>query len=322
MFEESTSSLWAAVISWFTPTVFFVLLNLMIGTIVITSSLANQKHQQQQHQNDYPRRDSQGHDPYRHPQELARSTSVLQRLKSINFSPYRSREPAHYSPEIQTHYSSEHTHEQQQQHSQPQLARSPSMLQRIKSINLYNYFPTAPASHVQTTHEPETHFDFSEIPEPEKHHLDETLVVESEDDDEYENDEVGPIRTQHQQPDLSLDEIYSQLQGGASHVTRTVSDTKPASGEVPPKLSKKMKKSATTKSAFSHFKEDDIVVENRRPATVREGKVSSMEADEEVDAKADDFINKFKKQLQLQRLDSIIRYKEMINRGSASANAK
>ncbi|KAF9605339.1 hypothetical protein IFM89_016104 [Coptis chinensis] len=55
-----------------------------------------------------------------------------------------------------------------------------------------------------------------------------------------------------------------------------------------------------------------------RPATVREGKstLQSFRDDEEVDAKADDFINKFKNQLKLQRLDSILRYKEMLGRGA------
>ncbi|KAK1408547.1 hypothetical protein QVD17_40414 [Tagetes erecta] len=38
--------------------------------------------------------------------------------------------------------------------------------------------------------------------------------------------------------------------------------------------------------------------------------------DEEVDAKADDFISKFKQQLKLQRLESIVRYNEMLNRRS------
>ncbi|GMP80650.1 hypothetical protein CsSME_00035670 [Camellia sinensis var. sinensis] len=40
------------------------------------------------------------------------------------------------------------------------------------------------------------------------------------------------------------------------------------------------------------------------------------EDEEGVDAKADDFINRFKQQLKLQRLDSILRYKEMLSRGS------
>lgn len=117
-----------------------------------------------------------------------------------------------------------------------------------------------------------------------------------------------------------MDEIYSKLQQGQEGpFARTHSDTKPASGEVPVKLPKKMKKSASSKSAFSHFKEEDIV-ETRRPATVREGRSAAASAavdDDEVDAKADDFINKFKQQLKLQRLDSIMRYKEMIGRGSA-----
>uniref|UniRef100_A0A5B7AW01 Uncharacterized protein n=1 Tax=Davidia involucrata TaxID=16924 RepID=A0A5B7AW01_DAVIN len=110
-----------------------------------------------------------------------------------------------------------------------------------------------------------------------------------------------------------MDEIYGQLTD--RHVSRTKSDTKPASGEVPERLPAKMRKSASMKSAFAHFEEEDIV-ETRRPATVREGKDRVTEVDDEVDAKADDFINKFKQQLKLQRLESIIGYKDMINRGS------
>lgn len=45
------------------------------------------------------------------------------------------------------------------------------------------------------------------------------------------------------------------------------------------------------------FKRRDVVVE------------------EEVDARADDFINRFKEQLKIQRLNSILNYKEMLNRG-------
>lgn len=97
-----------------------------------------------------------------------------------------------------------------------------------------------------------------------------------------------------------MDEVYSQLTG--THFNRTQSDTKPASGEIPAKLPAKMKKSASLKSAFGHFEEVEIV-EARRPATVRERGTTA--ADEGVDAKADDFINRFKQQLKLQRLDSI-----------------
>lgn len=89
---------------------------------------------------------------------------------------------------------------------------------------------------------------------------------------------------------------------------------------MPEKLAKKMKKSATMKSVFNHFElegediADDQEIEKQRPATTREMSVREREEDAEVDARADDFINRFKHQLKLQRLDSIIRYKEMLNR--------
>ncbi|KAK1555463.1 hypothetical protein Q3G72_009534 [Acer saccharum] len=52
------------------------------------------------------------------------------------------------------------------------------------------------------------------------------------------------------------------------------------------------------------------------PATVKESnkaRIIHMD-DDEVDDKTDDFINKFKQQLKLQRIDSILRYKETVNR--------
>ncbi|OIW03144.1 hypothetical protein TanjilG_11781 [Lupinus angustifolius] len=324
MLEESISTsptFWAGIFSWFTPTVFFVLLQLVIGTIYITSTLANNhKHHHQEHQQQHP----QAHHDFQQ-QQLARSPSVLQRLKSINFySPYsyRSQDPYnHNTQEFQVH--------EQQQQQQQQLPRSPSLLQRFKSINLYSYFPTEPLSaKVTTTHDN----NVSNITtyEPEKQlqqqHVYDTVVVETdeEENEEEEDDVVGKIFQHNYQKGhvegtggggdgSSMDEIYSKLQGQYGNFKRTQSDTKPASGEVPVKLPKKMKKSASSKSAFSHFKEDDIV-ESRRPATVREKKVTvATEDDDEVDAKADDFINKFKQQLKLQRLDSIMK-KEVIGK--------
>nr|GMC46920.1 mediator of RNA polymerase II transcription subunit 15-like [Ipomoea batatas]GMD53083.1 mediator of RNA polymerase II transcription subunit 15-like [Ipomoea batatas]GME17414.1 mediator of RNA polymerase II transcription subunit 15-like [Ipomoea batatas] len=76
-----------------------------------------------------------------------------------------------------------------------------------------------------------------------------------------------------------------------------------------------MKKSASMKSsAFKPPEKEDV--EARRPATMKER--VAAEVDEEVDAKADDFINKFRQQLKLQRVDSTLRYKEAIRRGAGS----
>ena len=58
---------------------------------------------------------------------------------------------------------------------------------------------------------------------------------------------------QQEQEELSLDEIYSQIKG--ADVSRSKSDTKPASVEVPTKLlARKMKNSASVSLHFYTFK--------------------------------------------------------------------
>ncbi|CAK8531946.1 unnamed protein product [Lathyrus sativus] len=47
-----------------------------------------------------------------------------------------------------------------------------------------------------------------------------------------------------------------------------------------------------------------------------EKKVGSEMEEEEVDAKADDFIKRFKQQLRMERLDSILRYRDVLHRRS------
>ncbi|KAL7195484.1 hypothetical protein ACSBR1_035664 [Camellia fascicularis] len=55
----------------------------------------------------------------------------------------------------------------------------------------------------------------------------------------------------------SLDEVYHH------HVNRTKSNTNPTSGEFSKKLSPKIRKSASAKSTFAHFKEEEIVGEGK-----------------------------------------------------------
>ncbi|XP_055820433.1 pathogen-associated molecular patterns-induced protein A70-like [Solanum dulcamara] len=359
MFDDSVStvysSIWTSMNSWFTPTVLFVLLNVMIGTIAFTSSLASQKQnhpkQQQQHhqQEDNPHQHedySQNHPQQQQPTKLARSPSLLQRIKSINFYNYRSQEPVkdydfehphqqetpfepptHYIfeqapehttiqpdttaqyifnqennvqkaqsqydfhqthqenlPDTQTQYLFQHTHEQKLGNMEPDFHFEESLPDKSKSTQYIFQ-----QSREQKLKDMDTHFDFQQFEK------------ENEDDEEEE----GEIK--------SLDEVYSQLR--ERHVSRSRSDTKPSAGEAPVKLPTKMRKSASMKSPFAHF-EEEAIVEARRPATTREKSAKTSDEDNEVDAKADDFINKFKQQLKLQRLDSILKYKEMIGGGS------
>ena len=287
-----------------------------IGTIYLTSRLASNKPgvgvgggegQIQEGEETNPR--------------FVRSPSVLQRLKSINLYSYRSQEPVTANaygkvPDVgDFHFSfQQQIPEQDQRQQQPYLDRSPSVLHRLKSINFYSYF-----SPEQTTLQKNQEIDSHYTPEQAREEQDEQVQEPEEDEEEnqggLEEEEKDEEDEGTQGQEQTPDEIYSQLKD--SHVTRTKSDAKPTSGEIPTKLQKKMRKSASVKSAFSHFEEDDIV-ESRRPATVREGKAKATEEDDEVDSKADDFINKFKQQLQLQRVNSFLRYKEMINRGSGS----
>lgn len=66
-----------------------------------------------------------------------------------------------------------------------------------------------------------------------------------------------------------------------------------------------MMKSASERVNSGEREEEEGAVERRRPATaIGKGKTTSWGEDEEVDARADDFINRFKKQLKLQRMDS------------------
>ncbi|KAL8107288.1 uncharacterized protein LOC141671594 [Apium graveolens] len=285
MFEESVSnpsSIWASMNSWFTPTVLFVLLNLMIGTILFSSNLSTSPQQQNQETKLEDNQESTTTQPNQNDLNtptLQKSPSVLQRIKSINFKSFT--EAALDSDTTEQHLNQE--------------------LQSAIETQTHYLFDhhqtmTAQAQYVfQEAHHESSPLTQAQIQQP---HEEESTELQ---------DDVVP---------QSLDEMYSHFAKLTdSHFSRTTSDTKPASGEVPAKLPAKMKKSASMKSPFAHFEETDIV-EARRPETVRERSAKVTDVDEEVDAKADDFINKFKQQLKLQRIDSIMRYKEVINRGA------
>ncbi|XP_061361754.1 pathogen-associated molecular patterns-induced protein A70-like isoform X2 [Gastrolobium bilobum] len=205
----------AIIASWFTPSSLFIIVNLVIGTIAITSRFGA------------PKREIHDHEP-----QLVRSPSLLERVRSFNFS-FNKYEPTH----AETEYAPTHQPESENpcpNPDNPQLVRTPSLLQRLRSM-----------SFSRREQEPE-----SEGPDPK------------------------PGRDS----------------GNAE-----------------------MRKSASERagSMKCEREEDEEAVERRRPATAR-GETTSLREDEEVDAKADDFINRFKKQLRLQRVDSLLRYRDML----------
>ncbi|KAL2525622.1 Uncharacterized protein Adt_10676 [Abeliophyllum distichum] len=310
MFEESASaipSIWASMNSWFTPTVLFVVLNLMIGTIALSSTLANKKQHRQQLA-------AQPHNHHQPPAKLDRSQSVLQRLKSINiYSFYRSNESQNFTTILKKITDAQDALHNLEQNHQPQNLETQSQYffsqphQENFQENIEQQDNIFHQTHQETPQENQTH---QETPQENQTHKE-----ISEENELQSIDEVYQTHISEENELQSEDEVYSQLAG--NHFSRTKSDTVPASGGIPARLPAKMKKSASVKSAFGHFKEDDIV-EAKRPATVREkgsAKITEVApGDDEVDAKADDFINRFKQQLKLQRLDSIIRYKDIIRK--------
>ncbi|KAL6534009.1 hypothetical protein OROHE_013842 [Orobanche hederae] len=286
MLEESVSaipsSIWASMTSWFTPTVLFILLNLMIATIAFTSSLSrgNPSHQPLNHDknsiSDHNHLHKQNNNATNSP------TSLLHRLQSINFrTHFRSQEETPSSSVNHEPNPDSDTREN------PDTGTADSQAQARENINLRKNG---------------AHFD---------------LKGKDSDGDDFQQAREERV-VGEDSGGRGMDGVYSRMRDGHDHFSRSKSDTETASGELPARLSVVMRKSASSKSAFGRFEEEEVV-EARRPATVREkGNAKVTEGDEEVDAKADDFINRFKQQLKLQRLDSIIRYKEVIGKATGA----
>lgn len=118
-----------------------------------------------------------------------------------------------------------------------------------------------------------------------------------------------------------MDEIYSQIiqskGSNSAHYGRQNSGAKPSGGEIPVRLPRRIKKSAGDKSAFNHVG----AAERENSAAVVVAVLEEEQEEEEagLDARADDFISKFRQQLNMQRLDSIQRKQEIMT-SKATAN--
>ncbi|URE44792.1 Cotton fiber expressed protein [Musa troglodytarum] len=90
---------------------------------------------------------------------------------------------------------------------------------------------------------------------------------------------------------------------------RTQSDAGPSDAEMPPRLSVQIKKSASESDARPPTLSVPIKKSASEAAAAARETVDPAEGDceEDVDARADDFINRFRRQLMMQRMASITR---------------
>ncbi|XP_021747079.1 uncharacterized protein LOC110712922 [Chenopodium quinoa] len=168
----------------------------------------------------------------------------------------------------------------------PQLVRAPSLFSRVASFNFSNFYSEAqpPLSDAadQTatmTRAPSllyrvTSFNFSRSPAPQK-------AVEEEARDQSQ----GHVMRENQKEVVEKDKAKET----------------------------KVKKKKVKKEVNSDVKKEVTAVKNESTAVkkevAKETTSSKRVEEEEVDSKADDFIHKFKQQLKLQRLESLLRYR-------------
>lgn len=107
--------------------------------------------------------------------------------------------------------------------------------------------------------------------------------------------------TVHHEDVPNRDQPRQSPESSDFHVTRSKSDTGAKASRSGPGPAAVTKKSSSEKF---------------QAAEKEGGKISELggTGDETVDARADDFINRFRQQLKMQRLDSLLRYKEMSKR--------
>ncbi|GKV14000.1 hypothetical protein SLEP1_g24939 [Rubroshorea leprosula] len=327
----------ASLTSWLTPSSLFLLLNIVIGTIVITSRFTSSRRQQYHHYYHQPGPDY-GAPP------LARAPSLLERVRSFDFSFYNYGHPNYETPFV-------HAPEQQYIVPPPQLERVPSILERIKSTDFFHKFGY-PNHDVPFVHPSETEHTAPPPPlERTPSLLDRVKSInfslykfapsypESDHvlhpDPQYEAAPQQPDFPQltrtpsllervrsidftsfyrsdslKKNPETELIPPAAEWDSGTDsvrdpvHVNRSKSEKNVTQRRLPEKI----KKSASENSRQNEEVVEEI--ERRRPATTRLEKTVSIGEKGDVDAKADDFINRFRQNLKLQRLDSILRRKE------------
>uniref|UniRef100_A0A8I6X052 DUF4408 domain-containing protein n=2 Tax=Hordeum vulgare subsp. vulgare TaxID=112509 RepID=A0A8I6X052_HORVV len=233
---------WSLVRGYFSPATLFLLLNVVIGTIALTSRSRSRSHRRHDHHH--------GDDDDRH------------------------------------HQQKDHGHQYAPPPPPAPLARTSSVMERLRSLGLYR-------------------FRSGDFP-PEYNYSHPAAGDTGDDDGSSTKQQYSRSRSEP-----AARKPASKTGNEAEKAARAkVATKKPVTAEVrrlerapvpaPARLVQRAPRAPAARA---------VLTEARRPdAGAPEAAC--------VDERADDFINKFRQQLQLQRLNSLLNYKEMLNRGA------
>lgn len=294
------------VASWLTPTVLFCVMNVMIGTIFFRSSLKPPRTKQQ----------NKDEAAAAAAPRFERVSSFLQRVKSFNLSRYEADhrpDPVHQGfpdPEPAARELEEVYHEIEESHHVTRYNSGEAARGREEACH-----EIEDTRHVAST-------SSAAVAEAARHEIVDTrhvarassaAVTEAAREREDARHEIEDTRHVARTSSAAVaeaarekEEVYHEIEE-PHHVARTKSGA--VAKSAPP--AKALQRSASEKMLTVKEKEEEDEEYQRRPATARRRAEGA-----EVDGKADDFIIKFRKQLKLQRMDSIVRYNEMIDRGA------
>lgn len=316
------ASMWASMAAWCTPTVLFCIMNIIIGTIFIASKSNKTKHHEHHHDHDHAQWNSFS--------PIARVSSFLERAKTVNLSSYtttittaaesqhqyssqpktpkyssssRLAQSIHFPPSNETRTplrssvssppdfsnGDEMSQSESERHQRSQPVRVPSLLERVKSVNLSVYNDNT----FQTESEQICNSPGQLVRGP-------SLI------DRIKSFKISSAF----KPGTLSTQLVNFVTEPAHNPEHHVIKSKPVKTSATTKPPVEMKKSRSEMRIDSDEEED---VDVRRPATARARQNAD---DDEFNLKADDFISRFKQQLKLQRVESLVRFRDMLNRGT------
>ena len=351
---------WAWIRGYFSPATLFLVVNLVIGTIALTSRATQQRRRREHYYHDdahghhlqeepmHPQMEQPGYGHYYHPEQtlyapppapapLARTSSVLDRLRSLGLYRFCSSDfPPEYGAAAAAaapNYAQDVSAPVEEEETTATTHYAKSRLEPAPAAGLEDERRLAPAP-------PRVKKSGSEVRKSQvARAAPRTVEAVAENDDSVE-EAVGGFRRGPSplQQEYHYQEEYVPppararapapvpLQRTSSVLDRLRSFGlyRFRSGDLGPDLPAAAETEEKEKQEAAHYgrsrseparEQGKKKQEARMSKSSSSGVVEEAETEQCVNARADDFINKFKQQLQLQRLNSLLNYKEMLNRG-------